>query len=598
MGALAYINVEIVSSGPCPTCGIEVTMPSGYLVKRRDDGAIFYCVNGHQILFKKTEADKLREQLATDDGRVHVVDQLRFANEDRRQLSRQIAKLNTELEKLRAENDPSRVAERQREACVRSIEKNWVNAVSKVRRTPLVTDALKHPDENMWHCLKTGNPCGTDTWMVGYECPCTECQAYLRQTREKDAELCAKCGEPHAMAAAYYDHDPAPRAFMPRTHVFGGPNNTCLGCGKASGADDDHEQECPAHGDPVPPGGEKEGELCETVDSEDICAKCGELHYRGGRYDHDFEPRAADVSAVPPSSEKDAGPLCYWCGHARSTHDADGRAVRGPAGDHVFASTFTKVTTSRLAPADAPIKCDFGDKCPGHASSDERPCEYDPSEYVHSEPVKILPAWRFDVTGREIKIGDKVYSTSNEVPHEALEVVDFGSDRIIVKGGKAWRNTAEFGSPHLRIVDAPTETVALDEWTDAKCDELADFAPRREWKWDALVAIKRRNARIAELEEQRRLSYEGERRTEAALATAEERARHLKDELRDLNRRDGERLAEYQCRIQELESALAAEKGKEEPAEAYGRGYRFGWSDAAPKASVFNDSYSSPEPRK
>lgn len=28
-------------------------------------------------------------------------------------------------------------------------------------------------------CAKTGNPCGTDTWMAGQSCPCKPCQAWL-----------------------------------------------------------------------------------------------------------------------------------------------------------------------------------------------------------------------------------------------------------------------------------------------------------------------------------------------------------------------------------------------------------------------------------
>ncbi|HEX4334658.1 MAG TPA: hypothetical protein VH062_02025 [Polyangiaceae bacterium] len=28
-------------------------------------------------------------------------------------------------------------------------------------------------------CIKTSNPCGTDTWMAGYECKCAECQTWL-----------------------------------------------------------------------------------------------------------------------------------------------------------------------------------------------------------------------------------------------------------------------------------------------------------------------------------------------------------------------------------------------------------------------------------
>ncbi len=34
-------------------------------------------------------------------------------------------------------------------------------------------------------CLKTNNPCGTDTWQVGYCCPCEPCQHYLRIQESK-----------------------------------------------------------------------------------------------------------------------------------------------------------------------------------------------------------------------------------------------------------------------------------------------------------------------------------------------------------------------------------------------------------------------------
>ncbi len=37
-------------------------------------------------------------------------------------------------------------------------------------------------------CEKSGNPCGTDTWMVGWTCPCSSCQRYLetRIVREEE----------------------------------------------------------------------------------------------------------------------------------------------------------------------------------------------------------------------------------------------------------------------------------------------------------------------------------------------------------------------------------------------------------------------------
>ena len=32
-------------------------------------------------------------------------------------------------------------------------------------------------------CLHTKNECGTDTWAVGWSCPCPECQSWLREQR-------------------------------------------------------------------------------------------------------------------------------------------------------------------------------------------------------------------------------------------------------------------------------------------------------------------------------------------------------------------------------------------------------------------------------
>lgn len=32
-------------------------------------------------------------------------------------------------------------------------------------------------------CKVTGNQCGTDTWMVGYTCPCVECAAWVEERR-------------------------------------------------------------------------------------------------------------------------------------------------------------------------------------------------------------------------------------------------------------------------------------------------------------------------------------------------------------------------------------------------------------------------------
>lgn len=52
-------------------------------------------------------------------------------------------------------------------------------AQAEIMRRPEVRkmlDAFGPPTER---CSHTGNPCGTDTWMVGYTCPCPSCQRRL-----------------------------------------------------------------------------------------------------------------------------------------------------------------------------------------------------------------------------------------------------------------------------------------------------------------------------------------------------------------------------------------------------------------------------------
>ncbi len=77
MADLAYIQIRVESSGPCPTCGVDVTMPSALLAKKRENGTIFYCINGHSQSFNLSTVDKLRKELeeqkkATDRARLEL----------------------------------------------------------------------------------------------------------------------------------------------------------------------------------------------------------------------------------------------------------------------------------------------------------------------------------------------------------------------------------------------------------------------------------------------------------------------------------------------------------------------------------------------
>lgn len=46
----------------CGKCGIVFAMPDRYESARREDGATFYCPNGHPRAFVDSETDKLRRE--------------------------------------------------------------------------------------------------------------------------------------------------------------------------------------------------------------------------------------------------------------------------------------------------------------------------------------------------------------------------------------------------------------------------------------------------------------------------------------------------------------------------------------------------------
>ncbi len=46
----------------CANCGIVFGMPDYYVQKRREDGVGFYCPNGHNLSYGKSELDNLRRE--------------------------------------------------------------------------------------------------------------------------------------------------------------------------------------------------------------------------------------------------------------------------------------------------------------------------------------------------------------------------------------------------------------------------------------------------------------------------------------------------------------------------------------------------------
>lgn len=63
MGALRQFS-EAYSDIPCANCGLVFSVPSVWDQGRRENGAGFFCPNGHSLSYRESEADKLRKRLA------------------------------------------------------------------------------------------------------------------------------------------------------------------------------------------------------------------------------------------------------------------------------------------------------------------------------------------------------------------------------------------------------------------------------------------------------------------------------------------------------------------------------------------------------
>lgn len=139
----------------------------------------------------------------------------------------ELDRVRAELEKLRAENGPSRVAERQRDACAEFYLESWKNSLTgghfgaaTIRRAPLVTDAATpvegKVDADGW------SKRDARSWLGDYGMwPHAESQSPLAreiaswpgfEDYEKVAGLCAKCGHERlesALAAEKRKEEPA-----------------------------------------------------------------------------------------------------------------------------------------------------------------------------------------------------------------------------------------------------------------------------------------------------------------------------------------------------------------------------------------------------
>jgi hypothetical protein len=57
----------------CASCGICFAIPGSFERQRRDDGETFYCPSGHKNVYRKTEAQRLMEQLKAKERELRAV---------------------------------------------------------------------------------------------------------------------------------------------------------------------------------------------------------------------------------------------------------------------------------------------------------------------------------------------------------------------------------------------------------------------------------------------------------------------------------------------------------------------------------------------
>lgn len=65
MSAVLDFNQRLVAI-TCYKCGITFAVPQYFKTKRQEDTETFWCPNGHNQAYVKSEAQKLREQLAEE----------------------------------------------------------------------------------------------------------------------------------------------------------------------------------------------------------------------------------------------------------------------------------------------------------------------------------------------------------------------------------------------------------------------------------------------------------------------------------------------------------------------------------------------------
>lgn len=67
---MTMTTFDTLTATECSACGVQFAMPDGMLKAKQGNGQTFYCPNGHSLSWAKTDADRLRDELATTKTRL------------------------------------------------------------------------------------------------------------------------------------------------------------------------------------------------------------------------------------------------------------------------------------------------------------------------------------------------------------------------------------------------------------------------------------------------------------------------------------------------------------------------------------------------
>lgn len=95
----------------CCNCGMTFFVPADFRAHRKNDAKLFYCPNGHGQHYSKSEADRLRAQLATaEKDKQRAIKEKQWAEESARQ--NRESRLATERKLTAAKGQQTRLRNR------------------------------------------------------------------------------------------------------------------------------------------------------------------------------------------------------------------------------------------------------------------------------------------------------------------------------------------------------------------------------------------------------------------------------------------------------------------------------------------------------